>query len=966
MSMLPTFRTLLSTTLIGAGLACMPAITALPAAAAVASGAASGTAAPGSTASRTTAGPAVEVCGYGSAVQRPDSMILTCADGGEVGERLHWTTWTSSGATATGVVAWRSGPDALADSTGWSTVTADFTLDSPAPVGGQQPLFTNLDVRVTGSTPNDFLREQAFDEAPLPQAVPTPRPEAEAPAAAPANARAAVPAESRGAISRRPAVSAAASGTLGYADIEGYWDLAGGPSSQARTAAAITGAESSFVPGIIQQGVDYCGSGSDRAGWGLWQITCGNAVPAYGKDFQLLDPWNNAEAAVRLYDSDAAAGYDGFSPWVVYSDGAYEKYLENAAADTKLSDRGEYEQDGSTPPGTPASPPADPGGTYGPGIPAPAPPPTVKQSYQVSFQANSHDLASFDSAKTQVTSSMGMDAGTNPASAELSNGTFMAAIDSSGGDLYFYKWSAKTKLATTHRMDTGTSPALAALPTGAGWVAAYQANTHYLYIDKSNGSLKDTGLLVEAGTSPAIAVQPDGAWAVAYTSDNGLMATYNSAGDIMQTTDAMNTATSPAIAAIAGGSYEVAFEAKDNDLSLYRTGGATDNTSRSMAARTSPAIASHDSSGWEVAWQANNDKLGTADSAGQSVPVADALSPGSRVSAAPYGASSYEIAFTASDGDLGLYRTGGSPTNTTYKMDAGTSPSLAIPAALPAGDAGPRSSWRLTGVTSVADFTTRVLRPPSAPVHGTLFVPAAARAAAAVLLIGGSGGSEPNYVGQALAREGIAALSVAYFARPGLPGLLRRIRLEYFFSALEILRDELPSPAVPIVVLGMSRGSEAAMLTAIHAPVPVRAMVATVPGNVVAGSFPSGGPAWLLGGRPLPYAGHADPEREDADALIPAELIPGPVLLVAAGADQVWPSASMARALSRRLREHGDPHGHTILEYPAAGHSLGYLIPDLPTGLLPPDITDPAADRAARADAWPRAVAFIRQLRTAR
>ena len=36
-------------------------------------------------------------------------------------------------------------------------------------------------------------------------------------------------------------------------------------------------------------------------------------------------------------------------------------------------------------------------------------------------------------------------------------------------------------------------------------------------------------------------------------------------------------------------------------------------------------------------------------------------------------------------------------------------------------------------------------------------------------MIGGSGGSEPSCVGEALAHSGITALSVAYFARPGLP-----------------------------------------------------------------------------------------------------------------------------------------------------------------------------------------------------
>ena len=87
------------------------------------------------------------------------------------------------------------------------------------------------------------------------------------------------------------------------------------------------------------------------------------------------------------------------------------------------------------------------------------------------------------------------------------------------------------------------------------------------------------------------------------------------------------------------------------------------------------------------------------------------------------------------------------------------------------------------------------------------------------------------------------------------------------------------------------------------------------------------------------------------------------MLLVAAGADHVWPSAGMARALSRRLESSMATHTrHTILEYPQAWRSLGYLLPSLPPGLLPREITDEAADQAARADAWPKAVEFIRKL----
>jgi len=256
----------------------------------------------------------------------------------------------------------------------------------------------------------------------------------------------------------------------------------------------------------------------------------------------------------------------------------------------------------------------------------------------------------------------------------------------------------------------------------------------------------------------------------------------------------------------------------------------------------------------------------------------------------------------------------------------------------------------------MADFAVRTFRRPGAPVYGTVFRPT--RPCAGVLVIGGSGGSEPSYVGEALARAGIGALSVAYFGRPGLPGQLRDIALEYFLGALRLLEEAL-APGVPLVVLGMSRGSEAAMLTAIHSGGGVDAVVAAVPGNVVAGSWPPGGAAWLLEGRALPYVTHSGPESEDPAAFIPVELVPGPVLLVGAGADRVWPSSEMARALSGRLREHGDAHGHAILEYPDAGHSLGYLIPGLPPGLLPPDLVDEPVDQAARADAWPRVVDFI-------
>ena len=244
--------------------------------------------------------PKVEICGQGAAVVRPTSMTLTCADDGEVATHLHWSNWTAARATATGTVTWRACTALCADSRRWSHTSASLALTSPVTENGKGVLFTRLTLHVTGHTPRGFKRDLAFDEAPTGLAAPQ-----------------------QCGMQARP--SAAPSGTLGYAAIEGFWIIAGGPNgsagsyTDAQVAAAITGAESSYLPGIIQPGVDYCGSGADKAGWGMWQITCGNSVPQYGTDFQVLDPWNNAEAAVYKCKQDEGAGYNCFDhptpPW---------------------------------------------------------------------------------------------------------------------------------------------------------------------------------------------------------------------------------------------------------------------------------------------------------------------------------------------------------------------------------------------------------------------------------------------------------------------------------------------------------------------------------------------------------------------------------------------------------------------------------------------------------------------------
>jgi hypothetical protein len=501
-----------------------------------------GTAAAGSPAST-----AVEVCGQGPAVVRPSSVILACADHGTIAEHLDWLSWTGTQAMATGTVTWRTCFASCAGSKDWDSAAADVTLTDPAPESGKGILFTRLDLHVTGPTPPGFMRSVVYDEAPAPP------PHVSVPA---------VPQEGRSPAAAGSAVSAAPSGTLGYAQIEGFWVDAGGPSgSDAQIAAAITYCESSFEPGAIQPDEPY-----STTGWGLWQITPGNSVSQYGTDFQVLDPWNNAEEAVYKYN---AAG--GFSPWTTYTDGCYANHLQSTSADTGLTDPGEYEQVGSAPSGTPSSPAADPGSTYGAPMAAAytfwegtgssydlweaqgaavssltgptdrgmgplGSPPAVgiddSNGYTYVYWEGggpSYDLyeAYWNGSSWVGPFNRGMGAlGSEPSVAVSSNGTAYVFWEGTNGDLYEAQGPADGALSGPYNRGMG--------PLGSAPTVGIDSNSYtYVYWEGDNGALwegywngsgfvgpYDRGMAT-LGSKPSVAVTPNGTAYVFWEGTNG-------------------------------------------------------------------------------------------------------------------------------------------------------------------------------------------------------------------------------------------------------------------------------------------------------------------------------------------------------------------------------------------------------------------------------------------------------------
>jgi hypothetical protein len=646
---------LLAAVLAGAGLAFLP-FTTLPASAApTATGAAAA-------AAKATI-PSLEVCGTGPAVRTPASVIITCADSGMVAGRLRWKAWTSAAAAATGTVGWKENGRS-------KSATADITLSAPAREAGGKVLFTKLTMRVTGATPRAFIRTATFNEAPVPAVggiAGTPK------SSAPARA---------GRNTMAPA-AAGGSGSIPYASIAGYWELAGGPDSLAETAAAITGAEAygsetspaeGGNPGAIQPGEPY-----STTGWGLWQITPGDSEPDFGIDYQMLDPWDNANAAVQKYETQ------GLGAWTTYMDGDYTNFLSAAEADppnTNLTDPGQFDPTldyGTTPNGSSS----DPGEVTGPPLQS-------SSAYLATIQDNDTQFYAYENG-TDLGTNLGMDPG-NPATVGLADGGgYLSAFQANDTSLYIYPEGGNGD--DTHLgMDAGTSPAVAALSTGA-WEAAFQDNDNALYLYSSAGTEDNTKLGMYAGTSPSIAGS-GGGWIAAFEANNSNLYIVTSAGVERATGLGMMAGTSPSITALANGGFVVAFQANTGNLyllsssgtSLSAIEGATKTaTGLGMDTSTSPAIASYTNNSWQVAFQSNDNALYLYSSAGTKTPTTLGMDTISSPSIAAESGGTYEVAFTANNDSLYLVQASsgivitGSNINTQLGMLSGTSPSIAAP-----------------------------------------------------------------------------------------------------------------------------------------------------------------------------------------------------------------------------------------------------------------------------------------------
>jgi dienelactone hydrolase len=214
--------------------------------------------------------------------------------------------------------------------------------------------------------------------------------------------------------------------------------------------------------------------------------------------------------------------------------------------------------------------------------------------------------------------------------------------------------------------------------------------------------------------------------------------------------------------------------------------------------------------------------------------------------------------------------------------------------------------------------------------------------------------------------HGCAALALAYFRTEGLPRELVKIPLEYFERAIAWIGTQAELDASRVALVGVSRGAEAALPVATRSA-RVRAVVAYAPSSMVWGGLDRANPdshvaAWTAGGIAL-ESGVGRRLLDSPDSVmrfgIPVERIHGPVLVIAADSDRVWPSATMANQIMARLRAYGHSQNSAALIYHDAGYGIAFpfipVAPRLSLGGTPSGLA--RADR----ESWHAVLAFLDQ-----
>ncbi len=279
-------------------------------------------------------------------------------------------------------------------------------------------------------------------------------------------------------------------------------------------------------------------------------------------------------------------------------------------------------------------------------------------------------------------------------------------------------------------------------------------------------------------------------------------------------------------------------------------------------------------------------------------------------------------------------------------------------------------------------------------LYGYLYHPVKGGPFPTVLILGGSNGGLYEWLAQAFASNGFAALTLAYFQHRDLPAELVDIPIENFDRALAWLKTQPAVRADRIGVAGGSRGGELALYLASRSA-DYRAVVAWSPGihlwEGMSRRFfdPDYTPvaSWTLGGKPLPFLPWVSTPEEKAQemkgtldsvvpmirrslvetdaeriaqATIPVEWIKAPILLVSGTDDRTWPSTEFSDETVAKLKKAGFAYDVKHIVNEKGGHPsfLPWLITaNRGTGSI--DGGTPQANVQGGYRSWAETIAFL-------
>lgn len=284
-------------------------------------------------------------------------------------------------------------------------------------------------------------------------------------------------------------------------------------------------------------------------------------------------------------------------------------------------------------------------------------------------------------------------------------------------------------------------------------------------------------------------------------------------------------------------------------------------------------------------------------------------------------------------------------------------------------------------------------------LKGTLFHPEEKGHYPAVLVLSGSDGGIQEHAAALLASKGYTAFALAYFGAEGTPKDLEEISLEYFQEATTWLKNHQYANGT-VSLIGYSRGGELALLLAATFD-NYQSVIAGAPNAYITPGMKNGifAPvtSWVFNQEALPTVKFKYPlsvmlstiknwltkkpvsflaiwnntlkNQEKTAARIPVENIQAPVMLIAGGDDQLWPSSHCVKMMEDTLKNLKRPYQDQYLYYEEAGHfiSFPYSFVNLPANVVMQvggNMTmtfggSKSANTAAAKDSWEKIQRFL-------